>query len=149
MNEKRAQYKELGFTFIELLLVLSVVSVLTFIVLPLSRQWMEDELTENALEELVSSIYDMQAYAIAHQQSMRLDFRESGTLYVISIVGNRELSRTSLPEGIRFNSSSTLQRVEFLPGGDLRASGTLSFRTSSGVVELRLQLVRGRVIIYE
>lgn len=147
-NRVTGHQYERGFTFIELLLVLTVVSMMSFIVFPLGKQWIEQELTEQAMKELVASIYEMQAYAIAHEQTMRLDFRQSGSIYVVSSIEMGEIDRITLPEGIRFISSSSLHRVEFLPSGDLRASGTLSFRTSSGVVELRLQLVRGRVLVY-
>ena len=64
-------------------------------------------------------------------------------------MGNLSFQELALPDGMRLASSSRLKAVEFHANGNIINSGTLTFLTSSGLTEIRLQFQRGRMIIYE
>ena len=141
--------KESGFTFLELLLVLSVVAVITAIILPVGDKWIRSASEEDALQAFTASIQNLQAYSMANQVYTKLDFRDSGKIYVTSVPGKIEFARTTFPEGMRLSDSSRMKAVEFHPNSNIVSSGTLTLETTSGLTEIRFQFQRGRMIIYE
>ncbi|MBE1553760.1 hypothetical protein [Sporosarcina limicola] len=138
-----------GFTFLELLLVLSMLSVLTLIILPLGDKWIQEASEDDALQAFVASIYNLQAYSMANKVYTRLEFKHSGTVYITSAPGKTEFSRTTLPKGMKVADTSRMKVVEFHATGNIVKSGTLTLETSSGLTEIRFQFQRGRMIIYE
>ena len=79
--------KESGFTFLEMILVLSVVSVVTAIIIPIGDKWIQAESEEDALQAFIASIHNLQAYSMANHVVTRLDFKNSGTEYITSVPG--------------------------------------------------------------
>lgn len=141
--------KQSGFTFIELLLVLSVVSILTFIILPLGDRWIRVKSDEDALQTLIACVYNMQAHSMAHQISTKLIFRNNGTEYVVHRAGGVELCSGVFPPGMHLSTRSNMRVVEFTPDGNVFPSGIMTINTNTGSTEIRFQLVRGRIIVYD
>ncbi|MFJ7933739.1 prepilin-type N-terminal cleavage/methylation domain-containing protein [Sporosarcina sp. NPDC096371] len=141
--------KESGFTFLELLLVLSVVTVITAIILPVGDKWIRAASEEDGRQAFIASIQNLQAYSMANQVYTKMDFRDSGKVYVSSVPGKFEFARTTFPEGMRLSDSSRMKVVEFHPNSNIVNSGTLTLESSSGLTEIRFQFQRGRMIIYE
>ena len=141
--------KEGGFTFLEMILVLSIVSLMTFIIIPIGEKWIRTTSEENGLQALVAAIHNMQAYSMANHVVTRLDFKNSGTMYITLIPGQTEFARTTFPTGMRLADSSRMKTVEFHANGDIINSCTLVLETSSGLTQIRFQFQRGRMIIYE
>jgi competence protein ComGD len=141
--------KESGFTFLEMILVLAVLSIMTAIILPIGDRWIRTTAEEDALQMFIASVYDMQAHSMANSVRTKLNFKYSGTEYSTSESTGKVIARNIFPQGMRFDSSSTLKEMEILANGNLVKFGTLTFSTSSGLIELRVQLQRGRMIIYE
>ena len=144
---KRRAGREAGFTMLELLLVLSVVSILTLIILPLGNRWIQKTSEEDALKALVAEIQSLQSYSMAHGVYTKLDFRDLGRVYVSSAPGRDEFSRTTLPEGMNVPDWSYLKSVEFHPNGDIRNLGTLTILTETRKVQIKFQFQRGRMLI--
>ncbi|WP_203246921.1 prepilin-type N-terminal cleavage/methylation domain-containing protein [Sporosarcina beigongshangi] len=142
-------HNESGFTFLEMILVLSVVSLVTFIILPIGDKWIRSASEEDGLQAFVAAIHNIQAYSMANNVATRLDFKNSGTMYITLVPGKREFVRTTFPMGMRLSDSSSMKAVEFQPNGDIVRSGTLVLETSSGLTEIRFQFQRGRMIVYE
>nr|WP_255726790.1 prepilin-type N-terminal cleavage/methylation domain-containing protein [Sporosarcina sp. ACRSM] len=147
MNKVRR--KEGGFTFLELLMVLAVIVIMTAIILPFSDKWIRTTSEKDAIQALIASIQNLQAYSMANHVVTKLEFQHSGSEYFTSVIGKPEFSRTRFPDGMRLASSSRLKSVEFHANGDIIHSGTLTLLTSTGQTEIRLQFQRGRMIIYE
>lgn len=141
--------KESGFTFLEMILVLSIVSLVTFAIIPIGEKWIRITSEENGMQALVAAIHNMQAYSMANHVVTKLHFTNSGTTYITSVPGKFEFARTNFPAGMNLVSSSRMQEVEFHANGDIIKSGTLALKTSSGLREIRFQFQRGRMIIYE
>jgi len=132
-----------------MILVLAVLSILTAIILPIGDRWIRVTSEDDALQLFIASVQDMQAYSMANSVVTKLEFKHSGSEYTTSELSGKVISRNIFPEGMRFNNSSTLGKVEFHANGDIIKPGTLSFSTSSGQIEIRMQFQRGRMIIYE
>ena len=141
--------KESGFTFLEMILVLAVLSILTAIILPIGDRWIRVTSEEDALQLFIASVQDMQSYSMANSVVTKLEFKHSGSEYSTSELTGKVIARHVFPTGMYFTNSSTLSKVEFHANGDIIKSGTLAFSTSSGQIEIRIQFQRGRMIIYE
>lgn len=138
-----------GYTFLEMILVLAVLSIMTALIVPVGDRWITARTEEDAIQELVASIYELQAYAMANQVFTRLEFRESENLYVLNVPGKYEIRRTKFPDGMNYTSSSNLYTVDFHANGDIRKFGTITIKTSKGLTNIHLQMVRGRMNINE
>lgn len=145
--------RESGFTFLEMILVLAVLSIMTAIILPIGDKWMQAESEDNALQAFMSTVYSLQAYSMANYAATGLEFRDSGTeytsFYLLSKEGKVEVAQNVFPKGMRLASSSQLKSINFDGNGDILKSGTMAFLTSSGIIEIRFQFQRGRMIIHE
>ena len=130
-------------------MVLSVVAVMTAIIIPLGDKWIKTNSERDAIQALIASIQNMQAYSMAHHVVTGMNFQYNGTEYYTWTSGQPEVSRTSFPVGMRLASSSRLKSVEFHANGDIIHSGTMTLLTSTGATEIQLQFQRGRMIIYE
>ena len=63
-----------GFTFLELMMVLSVVAVMTAIILPLGDKWIQTTSERDAIQALIASIQNMQAYSMANHVVTGMEF---------------------------------------------------------------------------
>jgi competence protein ComGD len=141
--------KESGFTFLELILVLAVLSILTAIILPIGDRWIRATTEDDALQLFIASVQDMQAYSMANSVITKLEFKHSGSEYTTSELSGKVISRNVFPKGMHLTNSSTSSKVEFQANGDIIKTGTLAFRTSSGQIEIRIQFQRGRMTTHE
>ncbi len=145
--------KESGFTFLEMVLVLAVLSIMTAIILPIGDKWIQTASEEDALQVFIASVQNLQAYSMANSVGTSLEFKNSGTEYISTYLkkegGRIEAARNVFPKGMYLVISSQLKAVEFHANGDIVKSGTIALSTSSGIIEIRFQFQRGRMIIYE
>lgn len=144
---------ESGFTFIEMILVLAVLSIMTAIILPIGDKWMQTESEDDALQAFMATVYSLQAYSMANYTTTGMEFRHAGTEYTAFYLSGREgkveVAQNVLPKGMRLASSSQLKSLKFDGNGDILKPGTMAFLTRSGIIEIRFQFQRGRMIIYE
>lgn len=137
-----------GFTFTELLLVLVVVSILTYTILPLGDRWIRQQSNDDAIKSLTSCIYNAQAYSMAHNVSTKLVFKQTTNSYEF-LESTKIICSGVFPHGMFLSNRSGLNVVEFTSNGTIYKSGVIALHTSTGIKELRLQLVKGRVIVYD
>lgn len=143
---------EKGFTMIELLLVLFTVFLISSIILSIGTKWTAYSEEDIALQSIVTTMYSLQAYSMAHQVNTRLTFQSTEDhrmAYVASVPGYYEISRNILPEGMRLATSSNLMQVEFYADGAIARFGSIYFHTNNGLRRITVQIARGRVIISE
>ncbi|NYF24594.1 prepilin-type N-terminal cleavage/methylation domain-containing protein [Sporosarcina sp. JAI121] len=140
---------ESGFTFVEMILVLAVLAIMTAIIFPVSAKWIRTASEEEAVQALIASIYSLQAHSMANYIVTKLEFKHSGTEYTTSDLEGNIITKTVFPEGMRYVGSSQFNVIEFRADGDIVKTGTITLSTSTGLIEIRLQFQRGRMIIYE
>lgn len=140
-----------GFTFVEVIFVLSIIVLLTGMIIPFSLRMTEKEIEKNAIEALISTVYAMQSYSIGNDQYTRLRFitAREPTLYQVLAQGNNMLIERELPKGMTLASSSPLKTIEFHPNGNLAKGGVLIIITGKKTVSITFQFQRGRMIINE
>lgn len=140
--------KEAGFTFLELLLVLSIVVILTVLALPFGEKWLSGRAEEEALQAFIASVYKMQAHSLASGYPTELTLKNNGATYIITSNLEGEMDRMDFPAGMRI-STGAMRRLEFNGNGQIRESGTITVNMTKRTVELRFQLQYGRIILHE
>lgn len=141
---------EQGFTFIELLLVLSIVAVMTFVILPFSDQRLVKASEEDALKTFTAAVHEAQLYAMAHYEGVRLYFLNDFKEYLAETADRRILLSGQFPEGMKLAPSSPLKELYFEPSGWMKNNGRMTFQTKqSGNINISFQFERGRMIISE
>ncbi|MCG7345144.1 prepilin-type N-terminal cleavage/methylation domain-containing protein [Sporosarcina sp. ACRSL] len=142
--------KENGFTFLEMLLVLSVVAVLTAVILPIGDRFITKQSEEEALYTFIATIHHAQAYALAHETYTAVRFRNSGKSYSMFAPSTETYSTIDFPDTMYWVSGNhRISAVEFHPNGHIVNPGTIILRTSTGDKRLTLQLQHGRVLVYD
>lgn len=140
-----------GFTLIEMTFVLSIVLLLTITIMPLGFKAFRTASEEEAIASIISTIYNLQSYTMAHDELTRLSFKstETQTSYIAEVPGKKEFYRRLLPEGMYVSSTSGLKMVEFYGNGNIVHSGVLTIVGKTGRTAITFQFQRGRMIISE
>ena len=142
--------KQKGFTFLELLLVLSIVAIVTIIIIPGGDKWVKKQSEKEALETFVATIHHAQAYAIAYEVSTAIKFKNSGAayrLYTPNLESTKPIE-VEFPNGMHvITISNNMKGIEFTKAGNIVNSGTITLKTSAGVKLITLQLQHGRVLV--
>ncbi|HLS08042.1 competence type IV pilus minor pilin ComGD [Lentibacillus sp.] len=130
-----------GFTLIEVLFVLGVLSVLVFLSAPLQVSVLDKKTEESFLETLEMDLLYMQSLSYNSRTHYRLTFPDQGR-YVIKKNQATILER-KVPEGWKIDAR-TLPTVSFNKNGTIRAPGTLAIKTLSEQYNLICPLGKGR-----
>ncbi|MGN7387823.1 prepilin-type N-terminal cleavage/methylation domain-containing protein [Sporosarcina sp. SAFN-015] len=139
-----------GFTFLEMLLVLSVVGILSAVILPIGDRWITKQSEEEALYTFIATIHHAQAYAKANETYTAIKFRNSGRSYSLYAPISVTYSTIDFPGYMHWVSGGNrISTVEFHPNGHIINPGTIILRTSTGDKRLTLQLQYGRVLVYD
>lgn len=98
-----------GFTAIELLAAVAILSVLAVVIVPRAGSILVDQRLQTTLRQLVADVQSVRQQAMMRGETMRLDFvRVSGGPHQVRVyVGSTELTeqRRILPTGITFQDS--------------------------------------------
>ncbi|MBD7983165.1 type II secretion system protein [Sporosarcina sp. Sa2YVA2] len=141
--------KQSGFTFLELLLVLSIVAILTVVILPSGDRWVKKQSETEALHAFIATIHHAQAYAIGYEVPTAVKLRNSGASYSL-FTPLTEASTVTLdfPPGMRVIGSSHSQNgVSFNNRGSVSEVKTIALQTSTGVKLITVQMEHGRILV--
>lgn len=140
-----------GFSLIELTLVLSIAIALTVSIIPFGLKKIQEKTEKDAIDLLISSIYSLQSYAMAHNEFVVLSAWEvdGKTHYIGERLGGEVLIEHTLPEGMQVSSSSPLKRIEFHGNGDIIKLGVFVITSETKRINITFQFQRGRMIIRE
>ncbi|PIC81005.1 hypothetical protein CSV75_04290 [Sporosarcina sp. P18a] len=148
---KRIFNNQYGFTFLELMLVLSIMMILTAVILPFSEKHLKKESEEDALKQFIAAVYEAQLYAMTHKGSVALTFSDSGATYKVERMDRTVTLRSGIfPDGMRMTKQSPLKRLDFAETGYMVKTGKMYFSTQSrGLIFISFQFERGRMIVNE
>lgn len=140
MNEK-------GFTFVETLLVLAVLTILTIIASQIVVKVNEKRTIDYFFNQLQLDIETVQSYSIEKNSRAYLKFlspnKYRATHHLGTILFEREL-----PKNVRFEMNSNLKTLEFV-NGKVQKFGTLVFYIDDEYVIFTVYIERGRTRIVE
>ncbi|KOO52131.1 prepilin-type N-terminal cleavage/methylation domain-containing protein [Viridibacillus arvi] len=150
--------KEAGFTFVELLLVLTVTMIICSISLALGKAKLDERMVNQFLYQLMLDIEQVQSESIGSGVFSYLEFIDGGKKYKAytwdgegdsSINTRRNFFTRELPEGVTYSYSSPLRQIKIDPQGTFSSFGTLIFITPTGNKSLIINIVKGRMKIVE
>ncbi len=141
----RSRKREAGFTFMEVVLVLLVVSAVTLASVHAAGRVPSGGGLMRFEEQLKADIQTLQSYTLANRVTGRLVFTSDGTGYIGSGENSEILFRRALPEGVTVSRYGTLRNIEFNPRGSVAAFGTIHFDAPSGTLKLKVHIGKGRV----
>lgn len=130
-----------GFTLIEVLFVLAILSVLILISTPLQFSALDHKTEESFLETLEMDLLYMQTLSYNSRSRYRLTFPDQEH-YTVSSNQSIILERT-VPEGWEVDTR-TLKTISFNDNGTIRDSGTFAIQTLTDRYNVVCPLGKGR-----
>lgn len=143
---KRGGSLEVGFSLLELLVVLSILAVTMSVAIPGIVRWIEDYRLKTTARQLVSDLQSAKMKAVADKVQHRVAFEPGLNRYSIQrgdkAVGSttwtqdgiyRSLSATSNPHyvsGVTLSQNFTGAAVAFSPTGQASPAGTATFTSA-------------------
>ncbi|WP_107841695.1 competence type IV pilus minor pilin ComGD [Metasolibacillus meyeri] len=135
---------ERGFTFIEMLFVLAVVSLLSFFVVTFSFRQMQLSVYEQTIQQFELDLIEMQALSINNGLTARCWIAEGKEFQCFQRYGELLISR-QLPENMRINIYTTNTRIEFNGHGTIINFGKVEFVMGDRRMMYSINLGRGRM----
>lgn len=139
-----------GFTLLESLIVLSVVSVvLLFGILALNpvMEWMQKRMF---VSQLQSDIYQAHSYAINRREKVLFVFSRDDNRYSATGESGGLLFKRDIPPPVKI-TGGTLNQLWFhiTPDGTINHFGYVHFSLNDQVIELSFNIGRGRFVVKE
>ncbi len=140
-------WKISGFSFVELVIVLAILTVGCALAYPGITRWIEHYRLRTTAQQLVSDLQFVKMKAITEKVQHRISFNNTGKAYTIER-GNlasgstiwtqigiiRQFSNETNPyyaQGVDINNNFTNDTVIFSPSGTTSPAGTITFSTAN------------------
>ncbi|MFD1363067.1 competence type IV pilus minor pilin ComGD [Lentibacillus salinarum] len=134
-----------GFTLIEVLFVLAVLSVLILISTPLKVSMLDKQTENRFLQTLEMDLLYVQSMAYNSRKRYRLTFPDE-THYAIKTTKKTTLLEREMPEGWSIDSR-TLPNISFKSNGTIREPGTFAIKTETGTFNIVCPFGKGRCYV--
>jgi prepilin-type N-terminal cleavage/methylation domain-containing protein len=134
-----------GFTLLEVLITLTVISSACFIVMPQIHHTLHNIQGRHYMDELVFNLYMASNTAVTRHAVINFTIDPSTKTYIIGQMGTRPLKVVPLPAGFTLYNTFTLSRFSFNSLGHISKSGTIQLVFPDGKVKkLTLYMAGGR-----
>ena len=147
--EKRYSKENGGFTFIEMLLVLTIVGMITTIVSHFALSISEKRNIDQFFTQVIYDIQRVQALAIEEEKSIQILFSDSNRYSAYYELGGEKIFVRNFPEEVKLNIFSNLKKFYIQPNGDVSQFGTIIFHTPNGERKLIVNIQEGRLRLVE
>lgn len=150
---KSRLYHENGYTLMELIVVIFILSLISAIAVPSVNQLRGGRDLERTVQMMVADLHYMQQTAMAYGKTCRVEFYTQIEAYRLRIPGETRLVR--LPEGINiaantFPFSGSQQLLSFNRNGAPNSGGTVLLANERGDKQyVIVYLATGRIRISE
>lgn len=135
-----------GFTFVELLLVLSIVMVVSAVSYFSLRPYNDKRHLDTFMEQLEKDLLFAQMLAMSRQETVRVSFIDDGVYRVITATGEEIMLERHYDEDIIIFFWNTImsKQVKFLDNGNIQVSGTVKITYKNQMYKLIFHLGKGR-----
>jgi len=137
--------KQNGFTFLELLFVLSTISLLLLLAHPFHFSLLEKQQEKQFLDVFESDVLYIQNVALTTGERAEIIF---GTNHYIVQVGKAVIEERQFPESLEMDSRNLLT-ISFNEFGTIRKAGTIILRSQQTTYRIVFPLGKGRSYIVE
>ncbi|WP_027407781.1 competence type IV pilus minor pilin ComGD [Anoxybacteroides tepidamans] len=138
-----------GFTFVEMLVVLMIVSVLAIISIPRIDRLSKVKEETYMIEQLTNDLLYAQQYAMTHKTAVVVVFYNGQGRYRVtenSMLGRLLLQR-ELPQKWAFEMATLQNPLTFLANGNVNKSGTMFMRNGKKAYRIVFLLGKGRFYV--
>jgi competence protein ComGD len=132
-----------GFTLIEMMIVLCILTAVTSIVFVSYQSLHERQQTERFFEQLKKDLYFAQQTAMIENTGIQVLFDQKNDNYKVTKSTIPILER-SYDSDILIESGSLGLKVVYLSSGNISEPGTINIKTGGDTYDLVFQLGRGR-----
>jgi competence protein ComGD len=138
-----------GFTLIEMLLVLMIVSALTVIVIPHIDGLSEAKEETYMIEQFTDDLLYAQQYAITHKTAVAVVFYHGQAQYRITegYTLGRILIQRTLPNKWKIELATLQSPLTFLANGNVNKSGTIFIKNGTTTYKVVFLLGKGRFYV--
>lgn len=144
MNLNKRQPAEAGFSFLELTLVIALLSLFFLTTLPVVPAVLEQQKTKNFIEELAGDLYIASNEARTRQVEAMIDLFPSQSFYLLRVDG-KQVKKVNTPKGMLLDSNYPNHRILFYSDGQVSRGGTIKVKDHRGkVTEIIVQVSSGR-----
>lgn len=147
--QNRSVNSQGGFTFIEMLLVLTITMLISLIGITLGKSHMDRQLEDRFIKQLKADIELTQALSFRYQDYATLTIVQGLNEVRIKVPahGNKDYLVRKYPTNIQLLPYSTIQSVTYTKELTVQKSGTMYFSINNRIVKLTVYLGEGRVQI--
>lgn len=138
-----------GFTLLEMLIVLMVVSVLAALAVPSIERISQAKEEAHLIEQLTNDLLYAQHYALTQRKAVVVVFHNGQGRYRITenYVLGRLLLERELPSPWIFEMATLQSPLTFLANGNVNKSGTMFLRNGKGAYKIVFLLGKGRFYV--
>lgn len=139
-----------GFTLLEMVIVLAIISVLAVITYPDMRRMYERYELKTEAREMVSNLRSLRQTAIAeeHETSFQLDNTQRPARYFLYFDSGTTAKQVMFGPGISMERGNFGgSRVRFYPNGTSSISGTITLRNGAEQVQIIIYFPTGNIIL--
>ncbi|WP_280768421.1 competence type IV pilus minor pilin ComGD [Salipaludibacillus daqingensis] len=138
-----------GFSLFEMLIVLSILSVLLLLVIPSFQHQTKSMEMDYFLKELEQDLYYYQMKAITNGRTVRFIFSTNGSSYRV-LEGITTIDEKHGPTGLKYIPRSLkLNELRFLPNGQIQKAGKIEITYGNKRYNLVFHIIRGRFYFVE
>lgn len=142
--------KEEGFTLLEMLLVLGVISILSVVTYFNLYPLYEKKKAEQFVEQFSQDVLLMQQFAISHRNYYTLRWFPHQSMYSISATGgSKPVFQRYYDEAIEVDLYTFPNPMTYSSTGNINRGGTIIITYKSLTYRIVFQLGRGRFTYYE
>jgi competence protein ComGD len=148
LHQSKGVHQE-GYTFVEMLLVLLILTVLLSIA-AFSTEPLKENTEKNIfISQLQSDLYLIQSHSLFLQSATTLLFYPTSNKYVAKDYHGNTLFTRTLPSGIKISKSNNLNEIVFTPSGNTNRFGPVYFNDGGTTIKLSFQIGQGRFYVQE
>lgn len=137
---------ERGYTFIEMLLVLSIVSIMSFIVFSFTFSKLQPDPFEQTIRQFEFDLREMQTYAMENYERITCWISDSNEFQSFRYTTTEGLLiRRKLPKDMTINIYTLNQRIIFNVNGTVAHIGKVEFLYKDRKVQYSINLGQGRM----
>ncbi|MFY3793137.1 competence type IV pilus minor pilin ComGD [Ureibacillus sp. MALMAid1270] len=149
MSKSKYLKNQKGFTFIEMLLVLTIFTLISTIVSQLTIKTFERQAIDQFLVQVSLDIQRMQTLSMREGTHTTITFLDKWYKGHIHNDLTNYVFEKEYPSGITLESGSNLKKIKFYNNGEISDFGKVIFKTPFGKREVIVNIEKGRLRFVE
>lgn len=145
---KRITLDSRGYTLLEMLLVLFILTIISSIVLQFSNEFAEKQKVESFIQQVQFDIQTIQALTIEQGRVITIEFNDKQSYYAYYDRSGQRIIDRPYPANIEFSPFSTVKLIRIF-NGEINDFGKLKFITPLGEKQIIINIHKGRMKLAE